>query len=191
MIVKTYYQDGRTGAFDTANLTDASMYRGNVITNWSLDLSGAMSEGGMLLLSMRWYPAPGQDAPAGPEGLPIARRRDGLCIVVADSEDVPQLSMVTVDGELALLRVGDGLVDCNRLAWASRIADGLPAQAVSAHRTLSMLMGNDTDGIDVEAEVCRLTGFDPATYALMEDLSEMTDADKEDADGRLSEDPPT
>lgn len=145
----------------------------------------------MLLLSMRWYPAPGQDAPAGPEGLPIARRRDGLCVVVADSEDVPQLSMVTVNGELALLRVGDGLVDCNRLAWASRIADGLPAQAVSAHRTLSMLMGNDTDGIDVEAEVCRLTGFDPATYALMEDLSEMTDADKEDADGRLSEDPPT
>ena len=191
MIVKTYYQDGRTDAFDTANLTDASMYRGNVITNWSLDLSGAMSEDGMLLLSMRWYPAPGQDAPAGPEGLPIARRRDGLCIVVADSEDVPQLSMVTVDGELALLRVGDGPVDCNRLAWASRIADGLPAQAVSAHRTLSMLMGNDTDGIDVEAEVCRLTGFDTATYALMEDLSEMTDADKEDADGRLSEDPPT
>ena len=191
MIVKTYYQDGRTDAFDTANLTDASMYRGNVITNWSLDLSGAMSEDGMLLLSMRWYPAPGQDAPAGPEGLPIARRRDGLCIVVADSEDVPQLSMVTVDGELALLRVEDGLVDCSRLAWASRIADGLPAQAVSAHRTLSMLMGNDTDGIDVEAEVCRLTGFDPATYALMEDLSEMTDADKEDADGRLSEDPPT
>lgn len=191
MIVKTYYQDGRTDAFDTANLTDASTYRGNVITNWSLDLSGAMSEGGMLLLSMRWYPAPGQDAPAGPEGLPIARRRDGLCVVVADSEDVPQLSMVTVDGELALLRVGGGLVDCNRLAWASRIADGLSAQAVSAHRTLSMLMGNDTDGIDVEAEVCRLTGFDPATYALMEDLSEMTDADKEVADGRLSEDPPT
>ena len=191
MIVKTYYQDGRTDAFDTANLTDASTYRGNVITNWSLDLSGAMREGGMLLLSMRWYPAPGQNAPAGPEGLPIARRRDGLCVVVADSEDVPQLSMVTVDGELALLRVGGGLVDCNRLAWASRIADGLSAQAVSAHRTLSMLMGNDTDGIDVEAEVCRLTGFDPATYALMEDLSEMTDADKEVADGRLSEDPPT
>ena len=130
MIVKTYYRDGRMDVFDTVNLTDASMYCGNVAANWSLDLSGAMSEGGMLLLSMRWYPAPGQDAPAGPEGLPIARRRDGLCIVVADSEDVPQLSMVTVDGELALLRVGDGLVDCNRLAWASRIADGLPAQAV-------------------------------------------------------------
>ncbi|WP_072500635.1 hypothetical protein [Olsenella phocaeensis] len=191
MIVKAYCRDGRMDVFDTANLTDASVYRGNIVTNWSLDLSGAMREGGMLLLSMRWYPAPGQDAPAEPEGLPIARRRDGLCVVVADSEDVPQISMVTVDSELALLRVGDGLVDCNHLAWASRIADGLPTQAISAHRTLSMFVGNHADGIDIEAEICRLMGFDPATYALMEDLSEMTDADKEDADGRLSEDPPT
>ena len=166
MIVKTYYQDGRTDAFDTANLTDTSMYRGNVVTNWSLDISGAMREGGILLLSMHWYPAPGQDAPIGPEGLPIARRRDGLCVVVADSEDVPQLSMATVDGELALLRVGDGLVDCNRLARASRIANGLPVQAVSAHHTLSMLMSDGTDGIDVEAKVCRLMCFDPATYGL-------------------------
>lgn len=86
MIVKTYYLDGLTDAFDTANLTDASMYHGNVVTNWSLDLSGAMREGGMLLLSMRWYPTPGRDAPAGPEGLPIARRLDGLCVVVADTE---------------------------------------------------------------------------------------------------------
>lgn len=121
---------------------------------------------------MRWYPAPGQDAPTGPEGLPIARRHDGLCVVVADSNDVPQLSMVTVDGELAFLRVGDGLVDCNRLAWASRIADGMPAQAVSAHRMLSMLVENGADGIDVEAEACRLMGFDPATYALVEGLAE-------------------
>ncbi|WP_417118829.1 hypothetical protein [Olsenella phocaeensis] len=191
MIVKTYYQDGRMDAFDTANLTDASMHRGNVVTDWSLDLPGAMREGGTLLLSMRWYPAPGQDAPAGPEGLPIARRRDGLCVVVADGEDVPRLSMVTVDGELALLRVGDGLVDCNRLAWASRIAGGLPAQAVSAHRTFSMLVGDDADGTDVEAEVCRLMGFDPATYALVEGMHEMTCANQENTDERFSKGPLT
>lgn len=182
MIVKAYYRDGRMDVFDTANLTDASVYRGNIVTNWSLDLSGAMREGGMLLLSMRWYPAPGQDAPAGPEGLPIARRRDGLCVVVADGEDVPQLSMVTVDGELALLRVGDGLVDCNRLAWASRIADGLPVQAVSAHRALNMLVGDEADGIDVEAEVCRMMSFDPATYALVEGLAtDSTDNESEES----------
>ena len=48
-----------------------------------------------------------------------------------------------------------------------------------------MLMGNGADGIDVEAGVCSLMVFDPATYALMEDLSEMPEADKEDADGRF------
>lgn len=76
--------------------------------------------------------------------------------------------MVTVDGELALLRVGDSLADCNRLAWASRIAGSPPAQAVSAHRMLSMLVGDSAGGIDMEAEVYRLMEFDSAIYALME-----------------------
>ncbi|WP_283171745.1 hypothetical protein, partial [Curtanaerobium respiraculi] len=52
-----------------------------------------------------------------------------------------------------------------------RIADGLPAQAVSAHRALNMLVGDDADGIEIEAEVCRLMGFGPATYALVENLT--------------------
>lgn len=166
-------------AFGTANLTDASMYRRNVVTNWSLDLSGAMREGSMLLLSMRWYPAPGQNTPAGLEGLPITRRHDGLCVVMADSEDVSLLSMVTVNSELALLRMGNDLVNCNHLAWASRVADGLPAQTVSAHRTLNMLVGDETDGIDVEAEICHLMGFDPSTYALAEELT--TDSEERES----------
>ena len=62
-------------------------------------------------------------------------------------------------------------MDRNRLAWASRITDDLPAQAVSAHRTLSMLMSDNTDGIDIEAKVCRLIGFDPVTYTLVEELA--------------------
>lgn len=66
-----------------------------------------------------------------------------------------------------------------------RIVDGLPAQAVSMHRMLSALAGEVADGIDVEAEACRLRGFDPATHTLMEGLSEMPEADKEDADGRF------
>lgn len=36
---------------------------------------------------------------------------------------------------------------------------------------LSALVGEVVDGIDVEAEVCRLMGFDPATYALVEGLA--------------------
>lgn len=81
--------------------------------------------------------------------------------------------------EHALLRVGDGLVDCNHLAWASRIADGLPVQAVSTHRALNMLVGDEADGIDVEAEVCRMMSFDPATYALAEELT--TDSEERES----------
>ena len=88
-IIVSLFPGRISNAFNTNNLTVAGMCRENVITNWSIELSGAMSEGGMLLLSMRWYPTLGQDAPAEPEGLPIARKRDGLCIDVADSKGSP------------------------------------------------------------------------------------------------------
>ena len=39
-------------------------------------------------------------------GPPTARRRDGLYVVIADSEDMSRISVVTVDGKLALLRMG-------------------------------------------------------------------------------------
>ena len=46
-----------------------------------------------------------------------------------------------------------------------------------------MLVGDETDGIDVEAEVCRMMSFDPATYALVEGLAtDSTDNESEKAD---------
>lgn len=54
-----------------------------------------------------------------------------------------------------------------------------------------MLIGSSTDGINLEAKVCRLIGFDPTTYELVEELSEMTYSKQENADNRFSEDPPT
>ena len=69
-------------------------------------------------------------------------------------------------------RVGDGLVDCNHLAWAS------------AHYALSAFASDGEDGIDVEAEVCRLIGFDLAAYEPVEGLT--TDsADNESEESRF------
>jgi len=45
---------------------------------------------------------------------------------------------------------------------------------VSAHCALSAFASDGADGIDVEAEVYRLMVFDPATYALTEELIELT-----------------
>lgn len=53
---------------------------------------------------------------------------------MADDEDVLQLSMVTVDNELAPLCVGGGLVNCNCLAWVSRIPTAcLPVDLNASH----------------------------------------------------------
>nr|WP_283171771.1 hypothetical protein [Curtanaerobium respiraculi] len=47
-----------------------------------------------------------------------------------------------------------------------------------------MLVGDDADGIEIEAEVCRLMGFGPATYALVEGLA-ADPADNESEESRF------
>ena len=79
---------------------------------------------------MFWYDSAGDEP--GPAGLPIAYRRDGWSFVVADAEDRKRLLRMTVDGEPALVRVGDGLVDCNRLDYVADLTDHIVPRASRA-----------------------------------------------------------
>lgn len=54
-----------------------------------------------------------------------------------------------------------------------------------------MLVDDSAGGIDVEAEACRLMGFDSAVYAFVEGMHEMACANQENTDERLSEGPLT
>ena len=160
MIVKTYYDDGHTDTFDTDHLTDASALPGNLLTNWSLDVQDAEGNLRTLVLSLYWHPvAATGDMPVGPKGLPIARRRDGWSFVVADSEDLPHLTMTKVDGEIVLLRAGGELVDCNCLAHVSRISETFARQVVSAHDFLLL-----SDPIAMEQDICDAIGMSPQAY---------------------------
>jgi uncharacterized C2H2 Zn-finger protein len=160
VILKTYYDTGHTDTFDSDHLTDASMLRGNLLTNWSLDIGDARGGAGCLLLSLYWYPATGiGETPVGPKGLPIARRRDGWSFVVADSDDLPHLIMAEVDGEVVVLRAGDDLVDCNRLAHVSRISESFAKQVVSAHSWLLLASPGST-----ESDICRMLGMSADAY---------------------------
>ena len=164
MILKTYYDTGHTDTFDSDHLTDASMLRGNLLTNWSLDIGDVHGDGGCLILSLYWYPVAGAgEMPDGPKGLPIARRREGWSFVVADSDDLPHLTMAKADGEVVLLRAGGGLVDCNRLAHISRISESFAKQMVSAHDWL-LLVNPDY----YEYEICSAIGAIPDTYETIE-----------------------
>lgn len=160
MIVKTYYDDGHTDTFDTDHLTDGSALPGNLLTNWSLDVQDAEGNLRALVLSLYWHPvAATGDMPVGPKGLPIARRRDGWSFVIADSEDLPHLTIAKVDGEVVLLRAGGELVDCNRLAHVSRISETFARQVVSAHDFLLL-----SDPIAMEQDICDAIGMSPQAY---------------------------
>lgn len=161
MIVKTYYSGGRFCLFDTDHMTEALPMRGNMLTNWALDLDDVNGE--RLWLSCYYHEA--ADAyrePAGPKGLPVARRRDGWSFLIADDEDMKSLNRVTVDGELFLVRVCGQFVDATELSWAFTVADDVAYRSSIAHAHLKATM----DGCD-EAAICAAMGIDADTYRLL------------------------
>ena len=122
MLVKTYYSTGHFDVFDTATLVDGSIFKGNALTNYALEISDAR-EGKALWLDCYYYEADkAYRDDLNPHGLPVARRRDGWSFVIADESDLETLIKVSVDGEDVLVRQGDELIDALRLKIASDIA---------------------------------------------------------------------
>lgn len=138
MVMKTYYDDGYFDYFDTTQLVDPSPLRGNRLTNWSLDLD--VEDDSPILLSMYWYDSTGDEPDLA--GLPIAYRRDEWSFVVADAEDRKHLLRMTVDGDPALVRAGDDLVDCNRLDYVADFADHVVPRALRAMEFLEAMGSN-------------------------------------------------
>ena len=117
MIIKAYYAGGRIDVFDTDRMTDGIPQPGNLLTNYTLDLSDVGDE--CLWLRSYYYEAADayKDEP-GPTGLPMARRRDGWSFLIADEEDLKALNRLTVDGETVLIQIAGELVDSTTLSWA-------------------------------------------------------------------------
>jgi hypothetical protein len=159
MVLKTYYDDGHFDCFDTTQLVDSSQFRGCRLMNWSLDLD---PEGdGPILLNLYWYDSASEEA--GPAGLPVAFRRDGWSFVVADANDRAHLLRMTVDGEPALVRVGNGLADCGRLFHYASLVDHVLPRASKAAAFLDGMRGDWSDG-DVDAEIAAALGVSVKSY---------------------------
>lgn len=130
MIVKAYYAGGRIDVFDTDHLVDAVPQTGNLLTNYTLDLSDVGGDS----LWLRSYYHEAVDAyrdETGPTGLPVGRRRDGWSFLVADADDLERLNRLTVDGETVLFRIAGELVDAAALSWACDVAGGYREMALS------------------------------------------------------------
>lgn len=135
MIVKAYYSGGRIDVFNTDRMTDGVPQPGNLLTNYTLDLSDVNGES-LWLCSYYYEAAQAYEDEAEPKGLPVARRRDGWSFLLADAEDMQRLNRVTVDGETVLAQMADELVDVSALSWASEVADALTPQIVQFQHLL-------------------------------------------------------
>lgn len=133
MLVKTYYNTGHFDVFDTATLVDGSIFKGNALTNYALEISDARG-GKALWLDCYYYEADkAYQNDLNPHGLPVARRRDGWSFVIADEADLETLLKVSVDGEDVLVRQGDEFIDALRLKVASDVAYSVNPASVSTH----------------------------------------------------------
>ena len=135
MIVKAYYSGGRIDVFNTDRMTDGVPQPGNLLTNYTLDLSDVNGES-LWLCSYYYEAAQAYKDEKVPKGLPVAHRRDGWSFLIADAEDRKRLNRVTVDGETVLAQIAGELVDVSALSWASEVADALAPQIVQFQHLL-------------------------------------------------------
>lgn len=152
MIVKAYYSGGRIDVFDTDRMTDGVPQPGNLLTNYTLDLSDVNGES-LWLCSYYYEAAQAYKDEKGPKGLPVARRRDGWSFLLADAEDMQRLNRITVDGETALVQIAGELVDVSALSWASEVADMLAPQIAQFHRLLESTGTERVEDLGIPASV--------------------------------------
>ena len=176
MIVKTYYEGGHIVVFDTDHMTEGLPQRGNLLTNYSIDLDDVGS-GRIWLSSFYYETAERYRDTVGPKGLSVARRRDGWSFLLVDDEDMRALQRVTVDDETVLIRVAGELVDVAALHWAFDVADDIAPMAIAAHDHLTALL-TLWGGADVEAEACKMMGFPREAYCAIMRAASNGDSDE-------------
>lgn len=135
MIVKAYYSGGRIDVFDTDRMTEGAPQPGNLLTNYTLDLSDVNGES-LWLCSYYYEASQAYRDEKGPKDIPVARRRDGWSFLLADAEDMQRLNRITLDGETVLAQMAGELVDVSALSWAAEVADVLAPQIIQFQRLL-------------------------------------------------------
>lgn len=142
----------RIDVFDTDRMTDGVPQSGNLLTNYTLDLSDVNGES-LWLCSYYYEAAQAYKDKKGPKDLPVARRRDGWSFLLADAEDMQRLNRVTLDGETVLAQMAGELVDVSALSWASEVADVLAPQVAQFHHLLESTGAERVEDLGIPATI--------------------------------------
>lgn len=178
MVVRIYYSSGKVDVFDTQTMTDSSVFPGNVLTNYALDMRDA-NGGRALWLDIYYYEIPNSsDVPNGPRGIPAAVRRDACSCILADAQDLANLQRVTVDGSNALARVGEDFADCLKLETQSDLAYTVVPKATSTYAWLRAAENGEQE--TDEASFWERIGFTEAAFEKVLEMDRKASAPEEE-----------
>lgn len=182
MKVQIKYADGRLDVFDTDSHTPAQPFgQGCLLADYELHFED-MGKG--LWLQAHYYdadPSYREDLEEG--AVPVARRSMGWRFLLAEAGELKEVEQVLVDGERALVRMGEALVDVARLdcATALLLTDaGGPSLASKLQGVVDALRASGAAVDDEEA--AKLAGADWESLAWARELQPLQDATGNDDD---------
>ena len=184
MKVQIKYGDGRLDVFDTDSHTPAQPFgSGCLLADYELHFE-EMGKG--LWLQAHYYDADPSFREEAAEGtVPVARRSMGWRFLLAEAGELASVEQVTVDGERALVRMGESLVDVMRLdaATALLLTDaGGPSLASKLQGVVDALRAAGAAVDDEEA--AKLAGASWESLAWARELQRLqAETDNDDNEG--------
>lgn len=120
MKVQIKYRNGRLDVFDTDSHTPSQPFGdGCMLTNYEVRLD-QLEEG--LWLQAHFYETDPRFKEDLDDGVvPVGRRAMGWRFLIAEAGELDDIEQVLVDGDRALVRMGDALVDAMRLDGVSAL----------------------------------------------------------------------
>lgn len=182
MKVQIKYAGGRLDVFDTDSHTPAQPFgEGCLLADYELHLED-MGKG--LWLQAHYYDAdPGFRENLAEGAVPVARRSMGWRFLLAEAGELDGVEQVLVDGERALIRMGEGLVDAMRLdrAAALLLSDGGgPSLASKLQGAVDALRASGAAADDEEA--AKLVGAGWESLAWARELQPLQEIETDDDD---------
>ena len=152
MKVQVKYKNGRLDVFDTDSYTASQPFgEGCMLANYEVRFD-QLDKG--LWLQAHFYETDSRFKDEADEGtVPVGRRSMGWRFLLAEVSELNDVEQVAVDGDRALIRMGDALVDVTRLDIASALLlsdGGGPSLASQLQGVVEALRRAD-EGLDDEA----------------------------------------
>lgn len=114
MKIQIRYESNRLDIFDTTAFTKAEPFDGaNMLTNFEVK-ADALGNTGLWLMAHRYEVGDAYLKQSSDDETPTARRKRGWRFLLAEADELASIESVSIDGEVALMRIEGELADMVR-----------------------------------------------------------------------------